>query len=163
MVSGPKKSRVRLIMDLDADAAGGLVALAGGEVAAPDGTHSGQTAGDDLAATVGALGGQAAGGEVAALAGARIGQKLYMPSALLANQLPAGLGSMTRVPRLMDLAAEDDAARLELYINTIRRTARVFEVGNCKTETAVEYDCYMGWINTWLCLSGFGSFVTVAW
>ena len=72
-----------------------------------------------------------------------------------------GLGSMTRVPRLMDLAAEDDAARLELYINTIRRTARVFEVGNCKTETAVEYDCYMGWINTWLCLSGFGSFVTV--
>ena len=102
-----------------------------------------------------------AAGEVVALAGARVGQKLYMPSALLAKQLPAGLGAMQRVPRLLDIEAETDSARLELYVATIRRTARVFEIGQLKQETAVEHDFYMGWVNTWACLSGFGSFVVV--
>ena len=103
----------------------------------------------------------AGGGEVVALAGARVGQKLYLPSALLARQLPAGLGAMQRVPRLLDIEADGEAARLELYISAIRRTARVFEVSQCKHETAVEHDFYMGWINSWACLSGFGSFVVV--
>ena len=38
-------------------------------------------------------------------AGRRVGQKLYLPSALLARQLPAGLGAMQRVPRLLDIEA----------------------------------------------------------
>ena len=88
-----------------------------------------------LEAVLGVPTSETVGGEVVALAGARVGQKLYMPSALLAKQLPAGLGAMQLVPRLMDLEADDDAERLEMYIATIRRTARVFEVTNCKQET----------------------------
>ena len=114
-----------------------------------------------LEAVLGVPTSETVGGEVVALAGARVGQKLYMPSALTAKQLPAGLGAMQRVPRLMDLEADDDAERLELYIATIRRTARVFEVTQCKQETAVEHDLYMGWVNTWACLSGFGNYVVV--
>ena len=68
---------------------------------------------------------------------------------------------MQRVPRLLDMEAETDAARLELYVATIRRTARVFELGQLKQETAAEHDSYMNWINSWACLSGFGSFVVV--
>ena len=79
----------------------------------------------------------------------------------MAKQLPAGLGAMLRVPRLMDLEADDDAERLELYITTIRRTARVFGITQCKQETAVEHDFYMGWVNTMACLSGFGNYVVV--
>ena len=46
-------------------------------------------------------------GEVVALAGARVGRLLYMPSALLAAHLPAGLGGMLRVPRLMEMEADE--------------------------------------------------------
>ena len=45
-----------------------------------------------------------------ALACARVGSKLYMPSALLAAQLPVGFG-VGRVPRLMEVEGEDEAAR----------------------------------------------------
>ena len=58
---------------------------------------------------------------VAALASSRVGQKQFMPTALLAQHLPAGLGSMCNVPRLSDMVAETEAARLEEYIITIRR------------------------------------------
>ena len=54
-----------------------------------------------LEAVLGVPTSETVGGEVVALAGARVGQKLYMPSALLAKQLPAGLRAMQRVPRLM--------------------------------------------------------------
>ena len=99
--------------------------------------------------------------QVGALGGSRIGQKEYLPTALLKQHLPAGMGSMTRVPRLMDIEAENDAARLDEYIATIRRTAKVFEVCECKEKTLQEHDLYMVWLNTWACLSGFGSYVVV--
>ena len=63
----------------------------------------------------------AGAGVVAALASSRVGQKQFMPTALLAQHLPAGLGSMCNVPRLSDMVAETEAARLEEYIITIRR------------------------------------------
>ena len=100
-------------------------------------------------------------GEVVALAGARVGRLLYMPSALLAAHLPAGLGGMLRVPRLMEMEADDDAARLEAYIVSIRRTARVFEVNQSAQATLERNDSHMVWVNSWASLSGFGSFVVV--
>ena len=92
-------------------------------------------------------------GEVVALAGARVGRLLYMPSALLAAHLPAGLGGMLRVPRLMEMEADDDAARLEAYIVSIRRTARVFEVNQSAQATLERNDSHMVWVNSWASLS----------
>ena len=105
---------------------------------------------------------EAAGaGVVAALASSRVGQKQFMPTALLAQHMPAGLGAMCSVPRLGDMQAETEAARLEEYIMTIRRTARVFEVCDCKQATFVEHDKYMTWVDGWAYLSGFGKYVVV--
>jgi hypothetical protein len=99
--------------------------------------------------------------EVGALGGSRVGQKEFLPTALLKQHLPAGMGSMTSVPRLMDIEAENDVARLAEYVATIRRTARVFEVCNCKEQTLMEHDSYIVWLNSWACLSGFGNFLVV--
>jgi hypothetical protein len=99
--------------------------------------------------------------EVGALGGSRIGQKDFLPTALLKQHLPAGMGSMRSVPRLMDIEAENDVARLADYVATIRRTARVFEICNCKEQTLIEHDSYMVWLNSWACLSGFGNFLVV--
>ena len=57
--------------------------------------------------------------EVGALGGSRIGQKDFLPTALLKQHLPAGMGSMRSVPRLMDIEAENDVARLAEYVATI--------------------------------------------
>jgi hypothetical protein len=113
------------------------------------------------ATTVVEAGARSAVSEAGALGGSRIGQKAFLPTALLKQHLPAGMGSMTRVPRLMDIEAENDAARLEEYIATIRRTAKVFEICECKEKTLEEHDLYMVWLNSWACLSGFGSYVIV--
>ena len=61
--------------------------------------------------------------EAGALAGSRVGQKQYLPTALLKQHLPGGIAAMGRVPRLMDMDADGEAARLQEYIMTIRRAA----------------------------------------
>ena len=61
-----------------------------------------------------------------AVASARLSSKLYMPTALIKAQLPAGLGDLQTVPRLSDQAGETHAARLQQYIMAIRATAKVF-------------------------------------
>ena len=96
-----------------------------------------------------------------ALAGSRVGQKLYFPSALLMEQMPAGLGAIGRVPRLMDMTGTDHAARVEEYVEVIRKTAKVFEVHTCQQGTLEEHDKYMVWLDGWACLSDFGKFVEV--
>ena len=46
------------------------------------------------------------------LAAAKLSKKLYMPSALVKERMPAGLGELQTVPRLMDSKAKTPAARL---------------------------------------------------
>ena len=71
----------------------------------------------------------AASGGVLALAApvaaksSRLEAKLYLPSALKHDQLPAGLGSMTTVPRLSQDEAESWQERLQEYVRAIRATA----------------------------------------
>ena len=61
-----------------------------------------------------------------ALASAGV-NKLYMPTALLKQQLPSGMGSIERVPSMADGIGDSYASRLEEYVNAIRATARIFE------------------------------------
>ena len=69
---------------------------------------------------------------------------------------------MRTVPRLKAPDEwNDEAARLAEYVAAIRATASVFQTYNHKTETLAAYDSYMVWIDMWLRLSGFGSFVDV--
>ena len=50
---------------------------------------------------------------------------------------------------------------LEEYVAAIRATARVFVTYQHKKATLIEYDRYMIWLDAWLRLSGFGSYVDV--
>ena len=93
---------------------------------------------------------------------ARLTAKKYLPTALISKQLPAGLSDMRTVPRLKAPDEwKDEAARLAEYVAAIRATASVFPTYNHKTETLAAYDSYMVWIDMWLRLSCFGSFVDV--
>ena len=93
---------------------------------------------------------------------ARLTSKLYLPTALIARQLPAGLADMSTVPRLQPPNDEHDAAaRLAEYVAAIRATARVFATYNHKVETLAAYDSYMIWIDAWARLSGFGTFIAI--
>ena len=93
---------------------------------------------------------------------ARLTAKKYLPTALISKQLPARLSDMRTVPRLKAPDEwNDEAARLAEYVAAIRATASVFQTYNHKTETLAAYDSYMVWIDMWLRLSGFGSFVDV--
>ena len=93
---------------------------------------------------------------------ARLTSKLYLPTALIARQLPAGLADMSTVPRLQPPNDEHDAAaRLAEYVAAIRATARVFATYNHKVETLAAYDSYIVWIDAWARLSGFGTFIVV--
>ena len=56
---------------------------------------------------------------------ARLTSKLYLPTALVAMQLPAGLADLRVVPRLLPPDEwHDEEARLEEYVTSIRATAR---------------------------------------
>ena len=93
---------------------------------------------------------------------ARLTNKKYLPTALIAQQLPAGLADMSTVPRLLPPDEwNDEAARLQEYVTAIRATARVFDTYNHKVETLAAYDMYMVWIDAWAKLSGFGAYVDV--
>ena len=92
----------------------------------------------------------------------RLASKLYLPSALVEMHLPSGLGDLSTVPRLQLHDEEHDAqAMLDEYVRAIRATVRVFATYQHKKQTLVEYDRYMLWIDAWLRLSGFGSYVDV--
>ena len=92
----------------------------------------------------------------------RLASKLYLPSALVEMQLPSGLGDLTTVPRLQWHDEEHDAqAMLDEYVLAIRATVRVFATYQHKKQTLVAYDGYMLWIDAWLRLSGFGSYIDV--
>lgn len=95
-----------------------------------------------------------------ALASAGI-RKLYMPTALLKEHLPSGMGSLERVPRLSDSEESSYSARLQEYVAAIRTTARVFEQGNSLQTTRARYDGYMCWIDGWVKLSGFEKLAVV--
>ena len=62
-----------------------------------------------LTAVPEAEGGEAAG-EVLGLAASRVGKQLYLPSALLAQHLPAGFGAMRSVPQLRMIEVESEEA-----------------------------------------------------
>ena len=92
----------------------------------------------------------------------RLASKLYLPSALVEMQLPSGLGDLTTVPRLQRHDEEHDPqAMLDEYVLAIRATVRVFATYQHKKQTLVAYDGYMLWIDAWLRLSGFGSYIDV--
>lgn len=55
-----------------------------------------------------------------ALAAAKLTKKLYMPTALVHERLPAGLGELRSVPQLMDSMAESAEDRLQEYCCRIR-------------------------------------------
>jgi hypothetical protein len=93
---------------------------------------------------------------------ARLTSKLYLPTALVAMQLPAGLADLQKVPRLLPPDEwHDEEARLQEYVEAIRATARVFATYNHKMETLASYDSYMVWIDGWARLSGFKPIVEV--
>ena len=93
---------------------------------------------------------------------ARLSAKLYLPTAAIALQLPAGLSDLSAVPRLQAPdELNDEAARLDEYVQAIRATAKVFETYQHKTETLIEYDAYIVWVDAWLRISGFGAYFVV--
>ena len=46
-----------------------------------------------------------------------------MPTALLKELLPSGMGSVERVPSMVDGTGESYASRIEQYVNAIRAMA----------------------------------------
>ena len=87
---------------------------------------------------------------------------LYLPTAAIALQLHAGLSDLSAVPRLQAPdELNDEAARLDEYVQAIRATAKVFETYQHKTETLIEYDAYIVWVDAWLRISGFGAYFVV--
>ena len=116
----------------------------------------------DRAASVAAPAGALALAAPTAAQASRLASKLYMPTALLHTHLPAGMVDLQTVPRF----ARQDETRsqeecLAAYVAAIRATAQVFATSNHKTETLVSYDGYMVWVDAWLVISGFGSYVVV--
>ena len=92
---------------------------------------------------------------------ARQSQKRYLPTAYIAERLPAGSKSLERVPSLAAGTVEDELERLQAYVTSIRATARVFATFHHTGLALAEHATYMVWIGTWCELSGFGSFVAV--
>ena len=95
-----------------------------------------------------------------ALASAGI-RKLYMPTALLKEHLPSGMGSLEHMPRLSDSKESSYSARLQKYIAAIRATVCVFEQGSSLQTTRASYNGYMCWIDGWVKLSGFEKLAVV--
>ena len=60
---------------------------------------------------------------------AKISTRLYMPTMLLKDSMPAGLTDLESVPTLRATNADDDfEARLSEYVRAIRATSAVFAV-----------------------------------
>ena len=67
---------------------------------------------------------------------AKISTRLYMPTMLLKDSMPAGLTDLESVPTLRATSADDDfEARLADYVRAIRATSAVFAVANHKEKT----------------------------
>ena len=62
-------------------------------------------------------------------------------------------------PDEIELRTEEEC--LAKYVAAILATAQVFATSNHKNETLVSYDSYMVWVEAWLVLSGFGSYVVI--
>ena len=86
---------------------------------------------------------------------------LYFPTALIVEQLPAGLASVGQVPALQDMPAKSHAAKLKQYAAAIRRLSKVYATAEHKVRTKAEYDAYMIWLDAWSRLQGFGALVVV--
>ena len=90
-------------------------------------------------------------------------RKLYLPTALIADELPAGsLEVATCLPRFSTDEERLEAERLEEYVSAIRATMRVFARYHHKKQSLVEMDKCFVWLNSWAMLSGFGSYCVVS-
>ena len=79
---------------------------------------------------------------------AKISTRLYMPTMLLKDSMPAGLTDLESVPTLRATNADDDfEARLSEYVRGIRATSAVFAVANHKEKTLAQDQGNMLWIN----------------
>ena len=93
---------------------------------------------------------------------AKISTRLYMPTMLLKDSMPAGLTDLESVPTLRATSADDDfEARLADYVRAIRATSAVFAVANHKEKTLAQDQGNVLWINCWCIISGFGSYVRI--
>jgi len=86
---------------------------------------------------------------------------LYFPTALIVEQLPAGLASVGQVPALQDMPAKSHAAKVKLYAAAIQKLSKVYATAEHKVRTKAEYDAYMIWLDAWSRLQGFGALVVV--
>ena len=95
--------------------------------------------------------------------GARLMKKLYLPTALIADELPAGsFEASSSVPRFATDAERPEAERLDEYVRAIRATMNVFAKYHFKLPTLAAMDKYFVWLDSWAMLSGFGSFCVVS-
>ena len=86
--------------------------------------------------------------------GARLMRKLYLPTALIADELPAGsLEVATCLPRFSTDEERLEAERLEEYVSAMRATMRVFARYHHKKQSLVEMDKCFVWLNSWAMLS----------
>ena len=93
---------------------------------------------------------------------AKISTRLYMPTMLLKDSMPAGLTDLESVPTLRATNADDDfEARLSEYVRAIRATSAVFAVANHKEKTLAQDQGNVLWINCWCIISGFGSYMQI--
>ena len=76
-------------------------------------------------------------------------KKVYMPTALVHERLPAGLGELRTVPQLKDSTAETPDARLQEYCSRIRETSKVFATYQHKNNTLKSDEAYVIWIDAW--------------
>ena len=86
---------------------------------------------------------------------------LYFPSALIVDQLPAGLASVGHVPALQAMPAKSHAAKVKQDAAAIQKLSKVYATAEHKVRTKAEYDAYMIWHDTWSRLQGFGALVVV--
>ena len=95
--------------------------------------------------------------------GARLMKKQYMPTALIALELPAGSLEMSAcVPRFSNDAESSEGKRLDEYVAAIRSTIKVFAKYHHRKESLAEYHRYIVWVDGWAQLSGFGRYCVVS-
>ena len=87
---------------------------------------------------------------------ARLAEKLqYLPSARIRGMMPAGAQQLSEVPARTAYASKEE------WLAAIRRTVQCFALAQKSNESLAEEESYVVWVNTWLELSGHGTYVSV--
>ena len=87
---------------------------------------------------------------------ARLSEKLrFLPSAKIRGMAPAGAKTLSGVPIRLDYASKSE------WLRALRQTVQCFSKAQKSEDSLKEEETYVVWVNTWLELSGHGTFVQI--